>query len=135
MAASASQWVSRLPVRPLDGADPTLMSVNFTVCSATNIALVYAIDSYKAIGDEVVTATLAFKAIIGFVLGFYTNTWVANQGYLPAYGQMAGIEAGMLLLAVPLYFYGKQLRQASGDWSALKWATQWNSDRDDIKLE
>lgn len=40
--------------------------VNFNVCAATNITMVYTIDCYKPIADEVVTTTLAFKAIVGF---------------------------------------------------------------------
>ena len=102
--------------------------VNFNVCAATNIALVYAIDCYKPIADEVVTATLAWKAVIGFVLGFYTNTWVVNQGYIPAYGQMAAIEGGLLLLSVPMYFYGRQLRISSAKWPFMQWALNWKDE-------
>ncbi|KAM0753504.1 MFS general substrate transporter [Meredithblackwellia eburnea MCA 4105] len=109
--------------------------VNFSVCCATNIALVYAIDSYKPIGDEVVTATLGYKAFIGYVLGFYTNTWVTNQGYLKGYGEMAAIEFGLLLFVVPVYVFGKKMRYASGNWPWLKWAASWSDDRDDLDTD
>lgn len=89
----------------------------------------------QPIGDEVVTATLAFKAVVGFVLGFYTNTWVVNEGYLPAYGEMAAIEAILLLTAVPMYFFGKRLRISSAKWGFLQWAIRWSDDRDNLKQD
>lgn len=105
-----------------------LSLVNFNVCCATNIALVYAIDCYKPIADEVITSTLAFKAAVGFALGFYTNTWVTNQGYLAGYGQMAAIEGGLLLTAVPMYYFGKRLRQSTANWTFLQWAVRWDDE-------
>lgn len=110
-----------------------LSLVNFTICAATNITLVYSLDCYKPIAGEVVTATLGGKAMVGFGLGFGTNLWVDNEGYLNAYGEMASISAFFLLLTVPMYFFGKRLRNASAKW--LPALTRWDDDRDDIKID
>jgi hypothetical protein len=42
---------------------------------------------------------------------------------------MAGINAGVLLLAIPFYFYGKRIRHASLQWRAVKFV-DWNDDRE-----
>lgn len=108
--------------------------INFTIVSGTNIAMVYAIDSYKPISEEVVTAILGYKGFIGFLLSFYTNVWVVNQGYLNSYSEFAGISAFVFLLAAPLYIWGKQIREASMKWKAFK-LIKWNDDRDDMVIE
>jgi hypothetical protein len=49
---------------------------------------------------------LTFKAylssISGFGLSFGTNSWVALEGYLGAFGEMAAIAGFFLLLSVPV---------------------------------
>lgn len=108
--------------------------LNFSIVCGTNVATVYAIDCYKPIATEAVTGVLAYKAAVGFLLSFYTNNWVAGQGYQLAYGEMAGISAALLLLVVPLYIWGKTIRQRSLEWRATKYI-KWNQDRDDIVFE
>lgn len=107
--------------------------LNFSIVSGTNVALVYAIDCYKPISSEVVTAILGYKAAIGFLLSFYTNPWVASQGYQNAYGEMAAIASIIWLFVFVFYFFGKRIRLASLEWRALKYLA-WHEDRDDAVL-
>lgn len=72
---------------------------------------------------------LAFKSCFGFLLGFYTNTWVAESGYAAAYGEMAAIAVGCLLLWIPLYIWGKKIRQATLAWRVMKFV-RWDADRE-----
>lgn len=73
--------------------------------------------------------SVALKSCFGFLLSFYTNPWIAKVGYLNAYGTMAGIAAAVLLLAIPMYLYGKNLRHISWNWSIVKWV-HWKEDRE-----
>lgn len=119
---------------PWIGPTVGLGLLSFSIVSGTNVATVYAIDCYKPIATEAVTAILAYKAAVGFLLSFYTNEWVAGQGYQLAYGEMAGISAVLLLLVVPLYIWGKSIRQSSLEWRATRYI-KWDQDRDDIVLD
>jgi hypothetical protein len=105
--------------------------LNFGIVEGTNVAIVYAIDCYKPIANEVVTGILAYKSAVGFLLSFYTNEWIAGQGYQLAYGEMAGISAALFIGVVPLYFFGKDIRQSSLGWRATKYI-KWDQDRDDV---
>ena len=42
-----------------------------------------------------------------------------RDGYQKAFGIMVGINSAILLLAVPLYFYGKKLRHISAGWKVI----------------
>jgi hypothetical protein len=42
---------------------------------------------------------------------------------------MAGISAAVLIMWIPLYFYGKRIRHASINWRVLRWV-KWNFDRE-----
>ncbi|KAI1190966.1 MFS general substrate transporter [Nemania serpens] len=103
--------------------------LNFSITQATNICLVYVIDAYRPIAGEVTLAVLGFKSLFGFLLSFYTNPWVKEAGYLNAYGTMAAIAAGVLLLWLPLYFWGNTLRQRTWRWGLISSHVHWMSDR------
>jgi hypothetical protein len=109
--------------------------------------LVYTIDAYLPIAGEVTVTQVAFKckilippflrssimltdllALFGFLLSFYTNPWVAESGYLNAYGEMAAISATIILTTVPLFFYGKRIRGATTKWWIMKYVA-WDEDR------
>jgi hypothetical protein len=76
-----------------------------------------------------VISPLTAAACFGFLLSFYTNTWVNKSGYIAAYGAMAGISGGCLLFFIPLFFWGKSIRQASMKWSFVQFVF-WKDDRE-----
>ncbi|GAM35792.1 hypothetical protein TCE0_017f04389 [Talaromyces pinophilus] len=103
--------------------------INFTITQATNVSLVYTIDSYRPIAGEVVVTQLAFKSAFGFLLGFYTNPWVDKDGYNIAYGEMAAICGAVLMCWIPLFIWGKKLREMTLSWRVMGWV-QWDVDRE-----
>ncbi|CAI7623850.1 unnamed protein product [Penicillium manginii] len=103
--------------------------INFTITQATNVSLVYTIDSYRPIAGEIVVTQLAFKSAFGFLLGFYTNPWVEIHGYNIAYGEMAAICGGVLICWIPFFIWGKTIRQTTLSWSVMKWV-RWDDDRE-----
>lgn len=106
-----------------------LALLNFSIVQATNVALVYVIDGYRPVAGEVTLTTMAFKSAFGFLLSFYTNPWIEISGYLDAFGAMAGISAFILILWIPLYIWGKQIRHATWKWSITRYA-HWDVDRE-----
>jgi len=103
--------------------------VNFSIVQATNVSLVYTIDCYRPIAGEVTVTSVALKSCFGFLLSFYTNPWVDKEGYLHAYGAMAGISSCVLLCVIPLYVFGKRIRHATWDWRVVKYV-RWDDDRE-----
>ncbi|KAI0863351.1 major facilitator superfamily domain-containing protein [Xylaria cubensis] len=103
--------------------------LNFSITQATNICLVYVIDAYRPIAGEITLTVLGFKSLFGFLLSFYTNPWIAQVGYLNAYGTMAAISAGILLLWIPLYFWGGSLRHRTWRWKLISYI-HWTKDRE-----
>ncbi|KAJ2907049.1 MFS general substrate transporter [Zalerion maritima] len=107
----------------------SLRLVNFAISQGTSVALVYVIDSYRPVAGEVTLAVMGFKSLFGFLLSFYTNPWVEKSGYQDAYGAMAGISAGILILFLPLYIWGKAIRHASWNWPVISYM-HWEDDRE-----
>jgi hypothetical protein len=109
------------------------------------VCLVYVIDAYRPVAGEVTLAAMGFKgeplflcpakysliltALFGFLLSFYTNPWINMAGYLNAYGAMAGISAGVLLMWIPFYIWGKRIRQTTWNWSITS-HVHWSKDRE-----
>ncbi|KAG7293075.1 hypothetical protein NEMBOFW57_003121 [Staphylotrichum longicolle] len=103
--------------------------LNFAIVSGTNICLVYVIDAYRPVAGEITLAVMGFKSLFGFLLSFYTNTWVAEAGYLNAYGTMAAISAAVLLCWIPLYVWGKKIRHVTWQWKVVSYI-HWSDDRE-----
>jgi hypothetical protein len=124
--------------------------VSFAIVQATNVSLVYTIDAYRPVAGEVIVTQLGFKckhiletpgtgitlihlsslAAFGFLLSFYTNPWIAQDGYSRAFGAMAGISGAILILWIPFYIYGKRIREASLKWPVMKELIRWDLDRE-----
>ncbi|KAH8676282.1 MFS transporter [Xylariales sp. PMI_506] len=103
--------------------------LNFSISQGTNVCLVYVIDAYRPVAGEITLTVMGFKSMFGFLLSFYTNPWIDEVGYLNAYGTMAGIAVFVLLLWIPLYYWGKAIRHATWHWSVLS-HIRWDDDRE-----
>ena len=69
-------------------------------------------------------------ALLGFLLSFYTNEWIAAVGYTAAFGEMALISGVILLLFIPFFFWGKRIRHASWKWGVIQKLAHWDKDRE-----
>lgn len=103
--------------------------MNFTIVQSTNVCLVYVIDAYRPVAGEITLAVMGFKSLFGFLLSFYTNTWVAQSGYQNAFGAMAGISAFVIALQIPLFFWGKKIRYVTWKWKVISYI-HWSDDRE-----
>lgn len=126
--------------------------MGFTITLGVNSVIVYIVDAYRPIAGEAIVAMLAFKgkcpapifstwyscyitdlplqiAAIGFLLSFYINPWIEDSGYATVFGTLAGIQAAILLMWVPLYIWGKSIRHATLKWDVMK-GVRWDDDRE-----
>lgn len=119
-------------MKSLDWTIPTLGLgfISFSCASATNVSLTYVVDAYRPIAGETIVTQLAFKSCFGFLLSFYANPWIQEIGYTKAFGSMAGISSAILMLWVPLYIWGKQVRRATMKWDLMTKTIGWNEDRE-----
>ncbi|THZ16518.1 MFS transporter [Aureobasidium pullulans] len=104
--------------------------LSIAIAQATNVSLVYVIDSYRPIAGETVVSQLAFKSCFGFLLSFYTNPWIDSSGYAKSFGAMAGISAAVLLGWIPFYIWGGRIRAATHKWKLLTKTIGWSEDRE-----
>lgn len=103
--------------------------MNFSIVQATNVCLVYVIDAYRPVAGEITLAVMGFKSLFGFLVSFYTNTWVEQAGYQNAFGAMAGIAAIVIIMGGPLFVWGKRVRQATWEWKVISYI-RWSDDRE-----
>ncbi|KAJ6782515.1 hypothetical protein PWT90_01660 [Aphanocladium album] len=106
-----------------------LALLNFSITQATTVCLVYVIDSYRPVAGEITLAVMGFKSLFGFFLSFETNPWINKSGYQDAYGAMAGISAAVIIMWIPLYFWGKALRTKTWRWRIMS-LVRWADDRE-----
>ncbi|KAI4716390.1 MFS general substrate transporter [Aureobasidium sp. EXF-10727] len=106
-----------------------LAIISVGIVGGTTAAMSYIVDAYRPIAGECVVSVMAFKAAFAFLIAFYTNTWLASDGPGAVFGTLAGIVFGWLALALPLYIWGKPLRQKSLEWKCIR-LLQWDIDRE-----
>ncbi|THX36089.1 MFS general substrate transporter [Aureobasidium pullulans] len=106
-----------------------LAIINVGIVGGTTGTMAYIVDAYRPIAGECVVSVMAFKAAFAFLIAFYTNSWLTADGPAVVYGTLAGIVFAWLALALPLYIWGKQLRQKSLDWKFIR-LVQWDLNRE-----
>ncbi|THY84104.1 hypothetical protein D6C92_09404 [Aureobasidium pullulans] len=79
--------------------------------------------------DLVSLLTEIVLAAFAFLIAFYTNSWFTSDGPAVVFGTLAGIIFVWFALALPLYVWGKQLRQKSLDWKFVR-LIQWGLDHE-----
>jgi len=82
------------------------------------------------LGSKLAHADSVVTACFGFLLSFYTNPWIAKMGYAKAFGTMGAISGAVLILWVPLYFWGRRIRIATLKWGIIQNLIQWDKDRE-----
>jgi hypothetical protein len=79
------------------------------------------VDAYAPIAPELLLIVSGLKQIFAFGLSYGVVPWITEEGYAKAFGEMAGIQVGIMLLGIPLYYFGKQIRHTSADWKLIIW--------------
>ncbi|KUL83666.1 hypothetical protein ZTR_11062 [Talaromyces verruculosus] len=78
------------------------------VMGAVSSAL-YIVDAHRQISVEAFTCMLFFKNVFSFVLTFFAYDWlVVKAGSRAPFIAIGTIQAGICLLAIPMYIFGKR---------------------------
>jgi hypothetical protein len=59
------------------------------------------------------------KQIFGFGFSYGIVPWLILSGYQNAFGTMVGIQCGIVLFALPLWYFGKRIRQSTAGWKII----------------
>jgi len=79
------------------------------------------IDCYYPVAFEALLLVCGLKNIFAFGFSYGVVPWIIRSGYEGAFGEMVAIQCGVMLLSVPLWYYGKKLRQISAKWKVISW--------------
>ena len=81
------------------------------VTSVPTIALAYAIDCYKPVSGEIMVVATVMKNTLGFCLSYWVFNIFARDGWTTVYMIQFAVDMLPIVLTVPLYFWGKNLRR------------------------
>lgn len=76
-----------------------------------SVMLSYVVDSYPATSGEALVLINATKNFIAFGVTKGSSNWLASAGVRKMFMSMAGIMWALLILAVPLFIWGKWIRE------------------------
>lgn len=82
-------------------------------------ALTYVSDSYLPVNADALLLVNGLKNIVAFGFLYGVLPWVAEAGYVEAFGTQAGIYVLILLSAIPLIFFGQRLRHVTARWRII----------------
>ncbi|KAI4592370.1 hypothetical protein KJ359_011310 [Pestalotiopsis sp. 9143b] len=92
----------------------------FAFVGANIVAITYLLDSYPARAGPMLIVICAFRGIISFGVSYGISPFIESHGYAGTFGTFGGLTGAMGLLGVPVYFYGKRIRQFTGRYSKDK---------------
>ncbi|KAG4441455.1 hypothetical protein IFR05_003061 [Cadophora sp. M221] len=78
-----------------------------------SVVLSVVVDAWPESGSEAVVLINAGKNAVAFGITLSTPKWLASEGLVKMFWEMAGIQWAVLVLALPLYFLGPWLRRKS----------------------
>ncbi|KAJ5814625.1 hypothetical protein N7474_006402 [Penicillium riverlandense] len=86
----------------------------FGLTAVSNVVVTYAVDSYHQVAGEALVVVFVIRNTIATLLALYTVNWQEATGIENAFGQMVAMQYFFLLFAIPMFYYGKRIR----DWTA-----------------
>lgn len=78
-----------------------------------SVVLSSVVDAYPRSGGEALVLINAGKNVIAFGVTLSCNDWLAKEGLVKVFCELALAQWGLLLLGIPLYFAGPWLRKAT----------------------
>ena len=89
------------------------------VLSLSHINIV--IDSYYLVSPELMLLVVALKNIFGFGFSYAIIPWITATGYVDTFVALALILFALILFGFPLWYWGKQIRNATAKWKIVLW--------------
>ncbi|KAF4550084.1 Hypothetical protein D9617_18g032750 [Elsinoe fawcettii] len=94
--------------------------VSFGTVYTPNIAITYVVESHPDFASDCLVMINVFKNLVAFVFLYVAVDWVQTSGWIQVYMIMFMLVTVSVLLAIPIYFYGRKLRDWSGRWRFLR---------------
>jgi hypothetical protein len=79
------------------------------------------VDSYFPTAPETALLIVGLKNVFGFGFSYGIIPWITRSGYAGTFGALAGMQFGVVLLGLPLWYFGKQIRHATAKWKIIMW--------------
>ncbi|RMY72273.1 hypothetical protein D0863_04622 [Hortaea werneckii] len=79
--------------------------------------ITYLLDSYPARSAPVLVVICAFRGFVSFGTSYGVTDFIETSGYDGSFGTYAGLTALFGLLGLPVFFFGKRIRQFTGRWA------------------
>ena len=84
--------------------------VIFTTVTQQSNTFAYLLDAHRDISVETAVFSVMLRNFFSFGASKFLPTWLMKKGPANTFYAIAGIQAGLVLLTVPLYVYGKVIR-------------------------
>jgi MFS family permease len=86
----------------------------FTFVGANIVAITYLLDSYPQRASSLLIIICAFRGIISFGVSYGISPFIDGSGYDGAFGTFGGLTAALGLLGIPVFIWGKKIRELTG---------------------
>jgi hypothetical protein len=96
-------------------------AAGMTMTTVPAIAIAYAVDSYKPISGEIMIVGTVLKNTTGFGMTYWATPMILKDGYITPLMVWFVFTITPMLVAIPLYFWGKRLRVATKNSSVHKY--------------
>ncbi|RDW63686.1 hypothetical protein BP6252_11231 [Coleophoma cylindrospora] len=95
-----------------------MISVGLTAIAT--ISMTYVVESYYVVSQDCLELVNGLKNVIAFGFVYATVPWTTHEGYAKTFGELSGVFCAIMLLAVPLFFWGPKIRHyTSTNWRLI----------------
>lgn len=92
----------------------------FCFVGANIVAITYLLDSYPTRAGPLLIIICAFRGIISFGVSYGITPFIETAGWDGAFGAFGAMTGFFGLMGIPIYVWGKQIRQFTGKFTKDK---------------
>jgi hypothetical protein len=92
----------------------------FAFVGANIVAITYLLDSYPARAGPLLVIICALRGVISFGVSYGTVPMIGSLGYDGTFGLFAGLTAAFGLMGIPVFIWGKNIRNFTGKFAKNK---------------
>ena len=92
---------------------PAFGLTGLAVTSLPTIAIAYATECYNPISGDIMVVVTVIKDVYGFAISYFEPPLVRSYGYLGGACIQGSTVFAFLIMALPLYIWGKRIRRST----------------------
>ncbi|KAF2839092.1 MFS general substrate transporter [Patellaria atrata CBS 101060] len=93
--------------------------ISFGLTAVPTATLTYVSDCYFPVAPDALLLVNGLKNIVAFGFLHGVVPWVTNVGYIDCFGTQAGVYTAVIILAIPLYMFGANIRHTTASWRII----------------